>query len=74
MEEELPTADRKKKRDIKLGQNVLVFNQSPKKLLESTWISGYRVTRLIGGDAYEVSNKRGKHRLDKIHAKRDTGN
>ncbi|KAI4291000.1 hypothetical protein PAPHI01_0274 [Pancytospora philotis] len=58
------------KRDIEVGEKVLIFKQVQQGKLDQSWIPGYYVTKHIGDDAYEVSDGQKSSRLNKIHVKR----
>ncbi|KAF9756187.1 Retrovirus-related Pol polyprotein from transposon, partial [Nosema granulosis] len=62
------------KRDLKIGDRVLIFRDAVGDKMAEKWWPGYVITDLIGEDAYMVRQINGNLliRVNKRHIKRDT--
>ena len=59
------------KRNLKLGDPVLIFRPVLGNQMESKWMAGYRIKNLVGSDAYEVEKNNSTMRVNKKHIKLD---
>lgn len=71
-QKEIPSGQVRMKRDLEIGTKVLIYKQPPRNPLDKTWVEGYKITKLIGTDSYELTNGNKRLILNKIHVKRDT--
>ncbi|KAI5151211.1 hypothetical protein ENBRE01_1973 [Enteropsectra breve] len=71
-DEEIKGGKRLIKRNIAVGDPVLIYRKALSDKLKEKWHSGFTVQKLIGDDAYQVVKGSTVYRMNKEYVKRDT--